>query len=68
MFDIAIGSALDSLEQEQKLTNELMIELDELKKIIKGCIILDPNKDPDPYGFHGMSLKYRFDVMKVEHE
>ena len=26
-------------------------------------IILDPKKDPDPYGFHGMPLVYRLMCM-----
>jgi len=30
---------------------------------MKGKIVLDLTKDPDPWGYHGMSLSYRLQVM-----
>ena len=30
---------------------------------LRGKIILDPELDPDPWGYHGMSLAYRLECM-----
>ena len=30
---------------------------------LQGKIILDPKLDPDPWGYHGMSLAYRLECM-----
>ena len=30
---------------------------------LQGKIVLDPKLDPDPWGYHGMSLAYRLECM-----
>ncbi len=58
----------------QEKNSELLIQVRDLQAEVRylkaklvdeqdGKVLLDPKKDPDPYGQHGVDLAYRLKVM-----
>jgi len=58
----------------QEKNSELLIQVRDLQAEVRhlkaklvdeqdGKVLLDPKKDPDPYGQHGVDLAYRLRVM-----
>jgi len=60
-----ILNCINELEVQSCGLKQLQVKPVELKQDsdTKDKIVLNPKNDPDPYGYHGLPLKYRLIMM-----
>ena len=51
------------LYEYQDYSYQISLQDGKVIQSLQGKIVLDPKLDPDPWGYHGMSLAYRLECM-----
>ena len=51
------------LDEFQDYSYQTILQDGKVIQSLQGKIVLDPTLDPDPWGYHGMSLAYRLECM-----